>query len=240
MRRWCLSLFVGVVLAGSGAVPAVAQGDPYGLGPGVRAQVTGTQGRGLTVRAAPSQSSDPRVVLADGVAVRVLSGSVPAEGSDWHEINYDALGIQGWAVADFLVADAAPPGQFDRFRDGWAAHGIGLSVAADGQATASWRIYQRCGPGVLPPCDSIEGNLITNGGRAAVTFTAVDGDTARGQVRATTDPAGWPVDGEITLTLQPYGMAALSVGDSPPRTLCGSRFAADAPPEVRDAYPCGA
>jgi hypothetical protein len=228
------------MLAGGAAVQAVAQGDTPGLGPGVRAQVTGTQGRGLTVRAAPSQGSDPRVVLADGVQVQVLSVPLSADGFEWHQINYDVLGIQGWAAADFLTVGPTSPGQFDRFRDGWGAHGIGLSVAADGQAIASWRVYRWCGPGVLPPCDSMDGNFIINGGNAAMMFTAVEGDTARGQVRATTDPNGWPLGVDITLTLKPYGMAELSVADSPPRALCGSRFATDAPREVRNSYPCGA
>jgi hypothetical protein len=240
MRRRWFSMLAGAVMATGAATLAIGQGETHGLGPGVRAQVTGTQGRGLTVRAAPSQTSDPRIVLADGVQVQVLSISIFADGYEWNQINYAVLGVQGWAAADFLIAAPTHPGQFDRFRDGWGAHGIGLSVAGDGQATASWRVYRWCGPGVLLPCDSMEGDFIVNGGQVAMMFTEVDGDTARGQVRATTDPTGWPLGVDITLTLEPYGMAELSVADGPPRTLCGSRFATEAPREVRDSYPCGA
>ncbi len=195
----------------------------------------------LQLLASPRLAADVRAVVGEGQPLRVLAvGPVPNEGYTWYRVNYDRLGVTGWAAGEFLAAPRAAAGEFGRFAEGWSAHGFGLGIAPDGQAAAVWRTYRWCGPGVAEPCDSFEGNLIMSGGQAAVAFARVEDSTAVGQVLASTDPQAWPVGAEVRLVLQPYGMAQLIVGGNGSRTLCGPRFAVEAPLAVRQSAPCGA
>jgi hypothetical protein len=116
---------------------------------------------------------------------------------------------------------------------------MGLTVRPDGSATLTWRIYRWCRDDPAPPCDNLQGNLITPGGQATLDFTGQQGDIARGQVVASNDPARWPTGQTVTLTLEQYNMARLDHQGSAMQ-LCGPNFAVLAPPEVLATGPCGA
>jgi polysaccharide biosynthesis protein PslG len=84
---------------------------------GSAAEVSGTEGDGLRVRAEPSLDGTLRAVLVDGAAVQVLEGPVRADGLNWVRVSYDTQGSTGWVATRFLVARqpagavaaAAPP-----------------------------------------------------------------------------------------------------------------------------------
>lgn len=121
----------------------------------------------------------------------------------------------------------------------WGRHGFGLTVYDDGSSAAVWRVYRWCGPGVQQPCDRLTDDRIISGGQADIEFSGVDEAGAlQGDVSYTSDAELLEL-GPVTLTPQDYGMALLEQG-SIQLTLCGARFLELAPPEIVDAFPCGA
>jgi hypothetical protein len=120
----------------------------------------------------------------------------------------------------------------------WSRHGVVLSVADDGSATALWRIYEWCGPGVTQPCDRLEGNRLIAGGRAELVFTPAAPDAAMGEVVASNDHQLFE-PGPVALRLVPYGMAILEQAGQQ-IVLCGPRYLDEAPPPVVASAPCGA
>src|SRR5215217_5030877 len=90
---------VPVALASPGAQTAGG-----GVTPGSTAEVSGTEGDGLRVRAEPSLDGTLRAVLVDGAAVQVLEGPVRADGLEWVRVSYDTQGASGWVAVRFLVA----------------------------------------------------------------------------------------------------------------------------------------
>jgi hypothetical protein len=78
------------------------------------------------------------------------------------------------------------------FGGDWYAHGIGISIDADGQGTATWRTYRDCDIDP-PPCDTFRGHGVFSGGAARFDLRQVDGTVATGRVLTTTDPAAFPV-----------------------------------------------
>jgi len=119
----------------------------------------------------------------------------------------------------------------------WDRHGFGISVNDDGSATATWRVYQWCGPGIPDPCDRIVNNRILSGGHAAISFGGADESGAfQGEVTDSTDPELLDV-GPLKLTPQPFDMALLEQGATQ-LTLCGEDSANQAPEDV--LIQCGA
>ena len=148
-------------------------------------------------------------------------------------------------LAGMLAAGSLPdaargqPAEYEPFARTWSRHGFGLIVYADGYGIAGWRIYRWCSDDPTPPCDLIDDTgLITNGGRATIVFSHVEGDTAHGDVIESSDP-GLLAPGPAALTLLPYGMALLIHGGREIE-LCGPDFVALAPEELRLMFPCGA
>lgn len=133
---------------------------------------------------------------------------------------------------------SAQQSDFGPFAREWGAHGIGLTIAPNGQGKASWRVYQWCDDDPTPPCDRIENAEIHSGGQATFQLQRVEGDTAFGIVTATTDPTVLE-RGPFKLHLMPYGMAQIDQGPFP-IDLCGPDFFDLAPAEVIEAMPCGA
>ena len=116
-----------------------------------------------------------------------------------------------------------------------------MTVAASGEATASWRVYKWCSDDPTPPCDNMVGSEIIDGGRATIVFDRVVGDTAFGWVQDSTDEA--TLSGNVSLTLTPYDMASLGHEDIPesePIVLCGPNYPQEAPDWLMQQSPCGA
>jgi len=132
---------------------------------------------------------------------------------------------------------AAP--DFGPFAQTWGRHGFFITVAANGEATAKWRVYKWCSDDPTPPCDDMVDSQIISGGQATIVFTEVVGETARGSVIASTDEV--TLSGGVSLTLQPYDMALLgSAAWDGSLTLCGPNYWQEAPEELQQQSPCGA
>jgi len=102
--------------AGAAAVPSQQGGGALAVGSS--AQVSGTGGDGLHVRATPGDEGEVRATLPDGTAVQIVDGPVPADNFQWYQVRYDAG--DGWVAGQYLAAmpsaaapspPAAAPGQ---------------------------------------------------------------------------------------------------------------------------------
>jgi hypothetical protein len=124
---------------------------------GGRAQVAGTEGQGLRVRAEPSTSATVRAVLDEGTEVQVLEGPVAADGYRWYRVRQEAQEITGWVAGQFL---AMLPGS--------SAGGIAVE-ASDTAATGS-AVPPPAAPAAPPPAALA---LPAPGGVPTVTLPAV-------------------------------------------------------------------
>lgn len=97
-------------------------------------------------------------------------------------------------VGPIASAQEAPPTLADVAGD-WYRHGFVLTIAPDGSATASWRVYQWCtDPAVAGACDRSENSQIINGGQAELAFTSVD---------LPADPRDWTPSALAPISRQP-------------------------------------
>jgi len=153
-----------------------------------------------------------------------------------------ATALPAHAQSEAGSDSASPPDEqldLNNFVGDWSHHGFLIRIADDGSASALWRVYQWCGPGVPAPCDRIENNGIISGGRGELTVTPVAPDVAQGEVVSSTDEVGLP-QGPFTLQLMPYGMAVLQQDGQDDLILCGPRYLDEAPPDLIEHSPCGA
>jgi hypothetical protein len=152
-----------------------------------------------------------------------------------------------WALAWAATGACAPPGSqassppsppsFARFAHHWQRHGLTVEIARDGSLTATWRTYRFCSE-ASPPCDEMQDDVITDGGRGTGVLRRVSGATATGEVTSTNDASTWP-QGPLSITLGEYDTAWIQVGQQS-LTVCGPAFARTAPAAVVDRAPCGA
>lgn len=103
------ALFVVLLSSGAGAQHADSS-----FHRGDNAQVQGTGGIGLWVRAGPSLGYGRQVALPEGQVVEVLAGPVWNDGYGWYKITgYDAIGSSGWSAGRWLLPasrnQATPP-----------------------------------------------------------------------------------------------------------------------------------
>jgi hypothetical protein len=127
---------------------------------------------------------------------------------------------------------------FSEFAKTWSRHGFGMTIAASGEATASWRVYKWCSDDPTPPCDAMVGNEIVSGGHATVIFGRVDGASAYGWVKDSTVEGTLAPGTPVSLTLLPYGLALLQDVSLVPTVLCGPDT--EMPDWLQETWPCGA
>lgn len=137
-------------------------------------------------------------------------------------IAFIVIGVGVMKAFPLLVFGSSPTKtsspDFNSFVGAWRSHSASLTFASDGHARYLARTYQWCGPGVSPPCDSIQGNLIVPGINEQLLFTRTSGSTAYGTVLSSTaGDAGQP----ITLVLLQHGTVMLSDNTIQSDTLCG-------------------
>jgi hypothetical protein len=132
--------------------------------------------------------------------------------------------------------------QLARFDGSWGAHGVGLRLDVQAHtAEISMRTYRWCGPQVRPPYDRLTGNIITPGLDVVITINAVQGDTAIGTVRGTTDVHGLPRGSYVGLTLLPHGRMYLDdVHFVLGRVVCNARYFEHHPAAYQRWWTCGA
>jgi len=72
------------------------------------AQVAGTQGLSLRIRAAPSTQAETVKLVPDGTRLIVTGDGKQAEGALWWPVRDPSDNTAGWAVSAYLVPDAGP------------------------------------------------------------------------------------------------------------------------------------
>jgi 3D (Asp-Asp-Asp) domain-containing protein len=70
--------------------------------PGQSAVVTGTEGRGLRIRAGPAMSHSIVTTANEGTTVQIIAGPVNDGDDDWYQISVSASKT-GWGVGKYLV-----------------------------------------------------------------------------------------------------------------------------------------
>jgi hypothetical protein len=86
---------------------------PTELAPGVYAQVIGTEGAGLSLRAGPGTNNARLAVAPDDSLVLILEGPKDDENLEdytWWFVR-DSQGVEGWVVQAFLKPSLPPAGQ---------------------------------------------------------------------------------------------------------------------------------
>jgi hypothetical protein len=135
------------------------------------------------------------------------------------------------------VARVDPP--FWQFAGGWTFHGFGMSVRADGQATATWRTYVSCDdPSASGACDSFVGHEIVDGGHATLVLDTHQGPMAQGRVLDSSDP-NTIAPGSFQLVLDANGLGEFRQNGQT-LNLCGPGYPALATAQVQQTFPCGA
>jgi 3D (Asp-Asp-Asp) domain-containing protein len=100
------ALVLGVValLSLVSALPAFADDDDLQAGQSV--VVTGTEGRGLRMRAGPGMAHSIVTTLSEGATVQVVSGPVSDGDEDWYQISGGAAKT-GWGIGRYLAPAGA-------------------------------------------------------------------------------------------------------------------------------------
>lgn len=120
--------------------------------------------------------------------------------------------------------------RFHAFAGTWFAHGSSLQFSEDGQAIFQGRTYRWCGPGVVPPCDSIDArNVIHAGNQEQIRFSRIanSGSIAYGTIIASNfHPRGLAVTVELrpdhTLLYASHTPIALLCSPAAPVGMCGA------------------
>lgn len=110
----------------------------------------------------------------------------------------------------------------------WGGHGRELVVRSDGSVTVIYRTYRTCGDD-SPPCDTVKGNTIYDGGRITMRITRVvtahHTTTAAATVLTSTEP-DFPVGSTQSLLLDgdiiDLGRGFTFCDDKAPAGACGA------------------
>jgi 3D (Asp-Asp-Asp) domain-containing protein len=84
----------------------IPTGAAASIAPGQSAVVTGTDGRGLRVRAGPAMSHKIVTTLNEGTTVQIMAGPVSDGEEDWFQISA-STGTTGWAIGKYLASPTA-------------------------------------------------------------------------------------------------------------------------------------
>lgn len=135
-------------------------------------------------------------------------------------VRADAQALQRESSSVVPIANLQP------FVGPWVSHAAGLSVAPDGRSDYNERVYQWCGPGVTPPCDSFKGDTIIPGIKEQIQLSRASNATAYGSIISSTIAAHRGAN--ITLVRKPNDTVTLSAQFlTQPRVLCGPKAPAD-------------
>lgn len=101
----------------------------------------------------------------------------------------------------------------------WAGHGRTLEVLDSGEVHYTYRTYNVCGRDP-PPCDSVVGNAIVDGGRVTLKLDSLSPTMAVGSVVSSTDPK-YPAGADATLTFDANDALRMHIDDTDVPPLCG-------------------
>jgi hypothetical protein len=101
----------------------------------------------------------------------------------------------------------------------WSGHGRALEVLNTGAALINYRTYRVCGQ-EPPPCDTVTGNAIMDGGRVRVQLESGSATMAVGSVVSSADPA-YPAGTRATFRLDPNDAVDVQIGGADFANFCG-------------------
>jgi 3D (Asp-Asp-Asp) domain-containing protein len=84
----------------------IQQGSATTIQPGQSAVVSGTDGRGLRVRAGPAMSHRIVATVNEGATVRIAAGPVSDGDDDWYQVSV-GTSTTGWSVGRYLIPSNA-------------------------------------------------------------------------------------------------------------------------------------
>jgi hypothetical protein len=139
-------------------------------------------------------------------------------------------GFNHWALAPERItrwtgSSIDPPlratdnNAFSPFVGVWIGHGRALEVLNSGEAHFSYRTYRVCGADP-PPCDSLIGNAISDGGRITVQLESSAPAGAFGTVVSSTDST-YPAGSAAMLELSANDILNVRIGNRDFATFCG-------------------
>jgi hypothetical protein len=169
--------------------------DPPSVGRTVRLEQSSDKVHWVPVGpSAQTEADGTTVVRVPSLAIGVWSYRAKVAQDDKFAASVSSLA--GATVEDIRVVTArtaaakaaaaaktAADAQAGIFVGIWNSHGGQLVVKADGSVTLDYRIYVWCSDNPTPPCDQMNGNIITSGGH--VTMHIVQVITANGMPKAT-------------------------------------------------------
>jgi 3D (Asp-Asp-Asp) domain-containing protein len=84
----------------------IQQASATTIQPGQSAAVSGTDGRGLRVRAGPAMSHRIVTTVNEGTTVRIAAGPVSDGDDDWYQVSV-GTSTTGWSVGRYLIPSNA-------------------------------------------------------------------------------------------------------------------------------------
>lgn len=196
-------------------------------GLGIYAGATGGRGQGVTVSGVPgtigpaasgrtaARSVSP--IINSAPSPSVAPTTVPPSTAPPTSSPPVAPAVSALAGLGSLIGD-------------WKGHGGGVHIGADGQGQATFRAYRLCTDDPTPPCDTMSGSTIVDGGHAQFRIKpSTAPGTATGEVTGSNDPAAFQPGFAMTVSITSGDV--MLVTSSPVAqsvAYCGSRASAGA------------
>jgi hypothetical protein len=213
-RRWAAGSATALVVASLLVLGAA--------GLGIYAGATGGRGQSITVSGVPG-------TIGPAVSGRTAARSVSPLTNSARSPSVAPTTVPSSTVPPTTSPQVPPAvsalaGLASLIGD-WKGHGGGVHIGADGQGQATFRAYRLCTDDPTPPCDTMSGSTIGDGGHAQFRLkpSAAPG-TATGEVTASNDPAAFQPGFAMTVNLTPGDV--MLVTSSPVAqsvAYCGSR-----------------
>jgi len=225
----CASLLAVVALTPLHVVRATAD-DHCGVGEtavfraGFRAlsdQLGATMGTPSTCEYPdPAGTGDVEQDTTTGLAFWRKSSNTPSFTDGLNHWALTQAGITRWTGSSvdppLRATDNTP---FTPFVGIWIGHGRALEVLSSGEAHLSYRTYRVCGADP-PPCDSLTGNAISDGGRITLQLESSALQGAVGTVVSSTDPT-YPAGTPAMLEVDANDILNVRMGNRDFATFCG-------------------
>jgi hypothetical protein len=169
----------------------------------------------------PGGTGDVEQNTTTGLAFWRKSTNTPTFTNGFDHWALTPAGITRWTGADVDPPPERVPTRtgFAPFVGFWSGHGRALEVLDTGEASINYRTYRVCGQ-EPPPCDTVTGNAIIDGGRVQVQLESRSATTAAGSVVSSADPA-YPAGTRATFKLDPNDALDVQIGDAAFANFCG-------------------
>lgn len=222
-RRWATGSTTAAVVAGLLVLGAAGVGSYVGA--------TAGQGQAAALSGVPGTTGPAAL---GSIATRSVSPPLSPGSSVAASAGVSPTTVLPSTVTPFTSPPVAPavsalPGLASLTGE-WTGHGGDVHIGADGQGQVTFRAYRFCNDDPTPPCDTMSGSTIVDGGHAQFRLKPSSAPgTATGQVTSSNDPEAFLPGFAMTVNLMPGDV--ILVTSSPGAqsvAYCGSRAAAGA------------